>query len=271
MTELHLPLLVAITDRWQFRQPPSEWAREAIAGGADLIQIREKDLTEGDLLEFAAQFAEIDPRRLQINGNDRIARLLGFGLHLPEATSAPAKPSRPYSRSIHGLTGEIAGPQPDFVIAGHIFATPSKSGLAPRELPWLREVAASTSLAMVAIGGINAGNAGECIRAGASGVAVIGAIAASADPRQAAQELRAAIDTAWNETKEHPMTITLNGKPAELEPDTSIHALLVSKELTDRLVVVEINGLIIPRERFAEVLFEPGDVVEIVHFVGGGD
>ena len=66
------------------------------------------------------------------------------------------------------------------------------------------------------------------------------------------------------------MTITLNGKPAVLEPGTSIQQLLVQRELVDRLVVVEINGSIVPRERFGETVFQPGDVVEIVHFVGGG-
>lgn len=64
--------------------------------------------------------------------------------------------------------------------------------------------------------------------------------------------------------------ITLNGKPAVLEMGTSIQRLLVLKELVDRLVVVEINGSIVPRERFGETVFQPGDIVEIVHFVGGG-
>lgn len=64
--------------------------------------------------------------------------------------------------------------------------------------------------------------------------------------------------------------ITLNGKQTSLEPETSIHGLIVQKELVDRLVVVEINGSIVPRELFAETIFQPGDVVEIVHFVGGG-
>lgn len=64
--------------------------------------------------------------------------------------------------------------------------------------------------------------------------------------------------------------ITLNGKKTSLESETSIHALIVQKELIDRLVVVEINGSIVPRERFVEVVFQPGDIVEIVHFVGGG-
>ncbi|CAN5531672.1 sulfur carrier protein ThiS [soil metagenome] len=64
--------------------------------------------------------------------------------------------------------------------------------------------------------------------------------------------------------------ITLNGKKTSLESETSIHGLIVQKELLDRLVVVEINGSIVPRERFVEVIFQPGDIVEIVHFVGGG-
>jgi thiamine-phosphate pyrophosphorylase len=62
--------------------------------------------------------------------------------------------------------------------AGPIWETPSKPDAAPPiGLDGLRDVCLSTSLPVIAIGGIDAENAAECIRAGAAGVAVIRAVA----------------------------------------------------------------------------------------------
>ena len=64
--------------------------------------------------------------------------------------------------------------------------------------------------------------------------------------------------------------ITLNGKTAGVPAGSSILDLLKEKELTERLVVVELTGTIVPRSDFGETRFSAGDQVEIVHFVGGG-
>ena len=69
-----------------------------------------------------------------------------------------------------------------------MWETPSKADAAPAiGLLGLRDICLSTSVPVVAIGGIDAGNAAECIRAGAAGVAVIRAVAE-------VEELRAALD-----------------------------------------------------------------------------
>jgi len=65
--------------------------------------------------------------------------------------------------------------------------------------------------------------------------------------------------------------ITLNGKSAGVPAGSTILDLLKQKELTERLVVVELNGTIVPRSDFGEIRFSAGDQVEIVHFVGGGN
>ena len=64
--------------------------------------------------------------------------------------------------------------------------------------------------------------------------------------------------------------ITLNGKPANVPADSTIHDLLQAKGLAEKLVVVELNGTIVPRSDFGQTRFGAGDQVEIVHFVGGG-
>ena len=64
--------------------------------------------------------------------------------------------------------------------------------------------------------------------------------------------------------------IRLNGRERTVSSGLSISGLLDELELREKLVVVERNGSILSRSEFAETILEPGDVLEIVHFVGGG-
>jgi sulfur carrier protein len=66
------------------------------------------------------------------------------------------------------------------------------------------------------------------------------------------------------------MEVTVNGSRRDVPDGLSVRALVEHVGLTEGPVAVEINGAIIPRARHAEHPVAPGDVVEIVHFVGGG-
>ena len=66
------------------------------------------------------------------------------------------------------------------------------------------------------------------------------------------------------------MEVTVNGSRREVPGGLSVQALVEHMGLTEGPVAVEINGVIIPRARHGEHPVAPGDVVEIVHFVGGG-
>jgi sulfur carrier protein len=63
--------------------------------------------------------------------------------------------------------------------------------------------------------------------------------------------------------------ITLNGEEREVEDGLSVAALLTNEGFTG-LVAVERNGDVVPRKTHGEVTLTEGDVVEVVHFVGGG-
>jgi thiamine biosynthesis protein ThiS len=63
----------------------------------------------------------------------------------------------------------------------------------------------------------------------------------------------------------------LNGKQAEYPSELTVTQLLADKDLTAQMVVVEVNGAIVARASFGEVVLRSGDEVEIVHFVGGGE
>lgn len=66
------------------------------------------------------------------------------------------------------------------------------------------------------------------------------------------------------------MEILLNGEPREIDDDTTAQQLIEQLGLAERRLAVEVNREILPRSRFAEHRFQPGDRVEIVQAIGGG-
>jgi sulfur carrier protein len=67
------------------------------------------------------------------------------------------------------------------------------------------------------------------------------------------------------------IALTVNGAPRTLAGGTTLGGLLSELGLDPRMVVVERNGTILrQRDAFGTVALEPGDVLELVHFVGGG-
>lgn len=66
------------------------------------------------------------------------------------------------------------------------------------------------------------------------------------------------------------LSLTVNGEPRRVAPGSSIADLVSGIRLDPRKVAVERNGEIAPRSTLADVLLADGDVLEIVHFVGGG-
>jgi thiamine-phosphate pyrophosphorylase len=125
-------------------------------------------------------------------------------VHLPEDGPAIAD-VRPHvgdrvliSRAVHSVEAAVRAERDgaDIVQLGTVFETPSKPGRAAIGVDGVRAVCAALRVPVIAIGGISAANAGGVLRAGAAGVAVIGAIFDADDPRAAAASLHAAIDAA---------------------------------------------------------------------------
>jgi len=67
-----------------------------------------------------------------------------------------------------------------------------------------------------------------------------------------------------------PIHVLLNGAHRQLDPGTTIAALLEAEGLAQRRVAVEVNGEIVPRGRHADHALAKGDKIEIVHALGGG-
>jgi thiamine-phosphate pyrophosphorylase len=171
-----------------------ETARRAAAGGATVVQLRLKGAPTADVVALGRALAGLEAE-LVVNDDVEAAIELGCGVHLGQddagleralAAGIPAGVSVTTGRE--AAVAEFAGAA--YLGAGPVWATPSKEDAAPAiGLDGLRDVCLSTSLPVVAIGGIDAANAAECIRAGAAGVAVIRAVAEI-------EALRAAVDAA---------------------------------------------------------------------------
>lgn len=66
------------------------------------------------------------------------------------------------------------------------------------------------------------------------------------------------------------LTLMLNGETRDYQPPLTVSALLALMGFDTRKVAVERNEEIVPRSAYAETSLQPGDRLEIVHFIGGG-
>jgi thiamine-phosphate pyrophosphorylase len=174
-----------------------ETARLAVEGGATAVQWRLKDAPRVDVVERGRATRSLCARHgvpFFVNDDVEAALMLGAdGVHLgrdDEGAERAREHGLLVGRSAAGVDEARAVLPADYLGAGPVWATPSKEDADPPiGLDGLAAICDVVDVPVVAIGGIDAGNAAECIRAGAAGVAVIRAA------RDAAA-LRAAIDAA---------------------------------------------------------------------------
>ena len=208
MSALTRPSLVLVTDGARLHgRALEDVVRIAVAGGVQVVQLREKSLSHDALVELGGRVRDaIAGRALFIvNGDVDAAIALGAdGVHLPEDGAAIADvrarvgPDVLISRAVHSVLAAVRAESEgaDMVQLGTVFETASKPGREPIGIAGVRAVCAAVRIPVIAIGGITATNTGDVFAAGASGVAVIGAIFDGDEPRASAAALRVAIDAA---------------------------------------------------------------------------
>jgi thiamine-phosphate pyrophosphorylase len=168
-------------------------ARRAVEAGATVVQLRVKAPT-GEVIARGEGFADLGVTFV-VNDDARAAIALGAdGVHLGQSdggAEAAREAGLLLGRSAVSYEQAVAA-DADYLGVGPIWSTPSKPDADPAMgLEELARICAAVSVPVIAIGGVDASNAGECIRAGAAGVAVI---RAATDPalRQAVDEALAA-------------------------------------------------------------------------------
>jgi thiamine-phosphate pyrophosphorylase len=178
----------------------------AIRGGVTVVQYREKSACTRRMIEEARGLRQLcKAAGVPFIVNDRIDVALAVdadGVHIGQK-DMPAPLARRLigKRRILGVSAATVDQaqkaeeeDADYIGASPIFATPTKpDASAPLGVEGLRALARAVSIPVVAIGGINAENAGAIIQAGAAGVAVVSAIVAARDVEAAARALRDAV------------------------------------------------------------------------------
>jgi thiamine-phosphate diphosphorylase len=185
-------------------RPCTDVARAAAEGGARVLQWRDKRRDKGDQLTDARAIAALCGERgvvFIINDHADLAiACRADGVHLGQH-DLPIEAVRPIvgDGMVIGVSTNNAGEAraaeaagAGYVAVGAVFATSSKATTRPADIARIEDVKAAVRVPVVAIGGINAGNIGEVVAAGADAAAVISAVCAAADPRAAAAELAAA-------------------------------------------------------------------------------
>jgi thiamine-phosphate pyrophosphorylase len=182
-----------------------------LAGGVDVIQLRDKHAGERRLLAAAARFrATADRHRALFFLNDRpdlVAACAADGVHVGQDDVAVAEARREAGpgalvglsthspRQLDAALAAGGDARPDQLSVGPVWETPTKAGRPAAGLELVRHAATvGAGAAWFAIGGIEGSNVAEVVAAGARRIVVVRALRDAADPEAAARDLRSALD-----------------------------------------------------------------------------
>ncbi len=182
---------------------PAPLLAAALRGGVDVVQLRDKELPDAELVRAAEPFRRAcDAHGALFVLNDRpdlVGATAADGVHVgqddtpvPEARRAVG-PDRLVGLSVSSRAElEVAaGVDADYLGVGAVFGTPTKPDAKSGGLELVQAAAARSRVPWFAIGGVDLNNAAELVVAGAAGIAVVRAIRDAEDPEVAARALRA--------------------------------------------------------------------------------
>jgi thiamine-phosphate pyrophosphorylase len=182
---------------------PEAFLRAALAGGVDVLQLRDKNASDDELLAAAAAFRRVaDDAGALFVVNDRpdLAVAAGAdGVHVGQADAPVARAravvgaDRIVGRSTHAPDQIAASRDADYIAVGPVHATPTKPGRPAVGLDLVRHAAAHAPDPWFAIGGIDPSNVAAVAAAGARRIVVVRAITEAGDTERAARALRTAL------------------------------------------------------------------------------
>ncbi len=197
------PLYLVISERDCVYFPWLEVAEQALKGGVNIIQLREKNCSFEAYLSRAKQLKELTDScnaLLVINDSVEVAIASGaWGIHVGRTDRRPSEIVKMPGAPAHiGWSLEVPEQleSEELAFVHHlgvspVFSTPTKTDtLAEWGTDGLRKLKKCTTKPLIAIGGINEMNAKEVLEAGADSIAVVSAICGSRDPYQAARQLK---------------------------------------------------------------------------------
>ena len=174
-----------VTDRRQ--SDVLEQTRRAVDAGVDVIQVREPDLEAAPLAELVSSvlgIARSSSTRVTVNDRLDVAMACGAdGVHLRADSMTPADARRLaparflVGRSVHNPAEAGAAGGADYLIAGTVFPTSSKPGVSCLGVEGLRAIVQTSTVPVLAIGGVTRDRLPAIAATGAAGVAAIGLFA----------------------------------------------------------------------------------------------
>lgn len=197
-----LRLYVILGTAHTLSRPVLDVAREAIRGGAGMVQLREKDLPAREFLRLAHSLRELTRNAgipLIINDRVDIAATTGAdGVHLGQDDLPVSAARRLLGEhaiigvSTHSIHEAVAAEQngADYIGFGPVFPTATKPDLKAKGTALLQEVSKTVSIPVVAVGGISPENIAEIVAVGVRRVAVVSAVAGVPQVAEAARFLR---------------------------------------------------------------------------------
>jgi thiamine-phosphate pyrophosphorylase len=178
----------------------AEFVEAAVAGGVDVVQLREKDLPDRETLRALETAREVTRRLgvpLVVNDRPDLALLAEADFVHVGQDDLPVSALRRFGVGVGVSTHapeEIDAADADYLGVGPVYATPTKAGRPAVGLELVRYAAAHARAPWFAIGGIDESNAVEVAAAGARRIAVVRAIGDAPDPERAARGLREALE-----------------------------------------------------------------------------
>lgn len=258
-----------------------EVMEQALLGGAQILQLRNKTGKREEVLEQAKALRELT-RKFHVpfiinDYPDIVLEVDADGVHLGQddmpisEARAMLGPDRIIGISTHNLQQALAAEQDgaDYIGVGPVFPTDTKPGRAAVTTSYVKEAARHISIPFVAIGGITLNNVDAVLSAGAERICAVSAIVGHADPasicRALLERIEAAVHGSANETK----MVKINGRE-ELTSAKDVEELVIQLGQQNKRLVVELNGVIIQRALWSQTELLEDASIELVHFVGGG-
>ena len=192
--------LYAVTDRsWLGERTLAQQVEESLAGGATMIQLREKGMDRETLRAVCRRYGV----PFLINDAAELAAEVGAdGVHVGQQDMSPRQ-----ARAILGPDGIVGvsahtveearaaqAEGADYLGVGAVFATGTKANTTPVGYELLKEICAAVDIPVVAIGGVGRDNLSSLAGSGIRGVAVVSALYAQPDVRAAARSLRSQVE-----------------------------------------------------------------------------
>lgn len=208
--------VVVLTDRRMARRPLPDVIAAAVTGGVRWVVLREKDLPRAERAALATDLRAIlvdAGGTLIVAGADPLG---GDAIHLPAAGPYPPPRAGLVGRSCHNRTELARLTVEDYATVSPVYPTASKPGYGPPLRPdGLRALVDASHVPLLALGGVtDEQQVAACVRAGAVGVAVLGAIMRAGDPAAVAAALTHAFHCVPGRVSGGPATAaTIRGVP----------------------------------------------------------